>query len=250
MIELAQQTLASMVTNDHRTARILEKYNLDFCCKGKRTLEQACEDGKQALSEVLSELNALPLEQNSRNDSRFITLSADVLIGHIILHHHLYTWQTMPQIEHHLQKVAFKHGSRFPYMVEVYGLFNQLRTEMNDHLLKEEKQLFPAIKRLELYVQDPSVGPGDMQLIEEWINGLEEEHDEAGILMHAIRELTRNYQVPEGACTTFKLTLAELKEFEENLHQHVHLENHILFPKVLGLANQLEGRYSTTRTTE
>lgn len=239
MTDISRQTLAAMVAEDHRTARILEKYKLDYCCKGKRTLSQACEEGQLTLEDVVTELAALPAENKSLDKFRFAELSADLLTGHIILHHHLYTWQTMPQIEQHLYKVAFKHGSRYPYMVEVYSLFCKLRAEMSDHLLKEEKQLFPAIRRLELYLNDRSVGFGDMKVVEEWINGLESEHDEAGMLMHNIRELTRDYQIPEGACTTFRLALAELKEFEENLHQHVHLENHLLFPRVLELGVRL-----------
>lgn len=238
MSNISTQTLADMVTQDHRTARILEKYQLDYCCKGKRTLQQACEDGQLVLEEVVTALTALPGDESAGYKPKFKEVSADLLIGHIILHHHLYTWQTMPQIEQHLYKVAFKHGSRFPYMVEVYSLFCELRAEMNDHLLKEENQLFPAIKRLELFINDPTVGFGDMKVVEEWINGLENEHDKAGMLVHTIRQLTNNYQVPDGACTTFKLSLAELKEFEENLHQHVHLENHVLFPRVLELGGR------------
>lgn len=229
MTNLAEQSLASIVTANHQTAPVLEKYNLDFCCKGKRTLIQACTEKDLAVDSILKELESSVNMPAAGKD--FTEMNADQLIKHIILKHHFYVKQIMPVIEEHLTKVAFKHGDHFPYMKEVLELFTHLKNEMYMHLQKEEVILFPRIKELESLMQYNQQRPVDKNYIYGPVGVMESEHDEAGEIMYRIREITGNYEAPEGACTTFKLVLDELKAFEEDLHQHVHLENNLLFPK-------------------
>ena len=161
----------------------------------------------------------------------FTETNAEQLINHILVRHHFYVKQAMPLIYMHLEKVANKHGERFPYMKEVFRLFEIIQKEMNLHMHKEELVLFPRIKEVEqkLWI-NPSPGV-TANYIDGPIFEMETEHEHAGDILYKIRELTNNYSVPEGACTTFKVALAELKEFEDDLHEHVHLENNILFPK-------------------
>jgi regulator of cell morphogenesis and NO signaling len=127
--------------------------------------------------------------------------------------------------------VATQHGERFRYMKEVYLLFAELQEEMTQHMLKEEQLLFPRIRQLEAVV----VPNEPLAYYISPISIMEEEHNRAGEGMRRIRELTNNYFMPEGACTTFRLSLASLKAFEADLHQHVHLENYILFPRAVEL---------------
>ncbi len=228
MSNITEQTLASIVTAHHQTVPVLEKYNLDFCCKGKRTLAQACEEKGLSIGEILQELEATTTAEASAGS--FGDMNAEQLIQHILLRHHFYLKQSMPAILEHITKVATKHGERFPYMVQVFELFVQLRNEMNMHLHKEEVILFPRIKEVEALHHFQQKRGIDLNYIFGPVGVMEAEHDEAGEIMSRIRELTNNYQPPADACTTFKVTLAELKEFEEDLHQHVHLENNILFP--------------------
>ncbi len=227
MTNIAEQTLASIVTSHHQTVPVLEKYNLDFCCKGKRTLAQACTEKGLSIEAILQELELSTAQSNA---SDFSSMNAEQLIQHILLRHHFYVKQSMPTIQDHLVKVATKHGERFSYMYEVLNLFMHLRGEMSMHLQKEETILFPRIKEVESLHHFNQKRNIDANYIFGPVEVMEKEHDEAGDVLYKIRELTGNYSAPADACTTFKVCLAELKEFEEDLHQHVHLENNLLFP--------------------
>ena len=239
MENIAQQTLASIVTGNHQVVPVLEKYQLDFCCKGKRTLSEACLEKGLSVDTVLNELE-LFIPKEEKKKMHFNLMNAEQLISYILVHHHFYVKQSMPTIFGHLEKVATKHGVRFPEMVIVFQLFAAVREEMALHIQKEELVLFPRIKEVEkLYTNRQKT-----KLTAGYINGpvtvMEMEHEHAGELLEDIRRLTNNYTQPADACTTFKLSLAELKEFEEDLHRHVHLENHLLFPlakKMLKLVN-------------
>lgn len=229
MTNTAEQTLASIVTAHHQAVPVLEKYSLDFCCKGKRTLTEACNEKGLEVNDVLNELNA-SYSTGEKSKLPFTEMNAEQLISYILIHHHFYVKQSMPATINHLEKVAAKHGDRFPYMKEALALFIYLKNEMLLHMHKEEMIVFPHIKEIASvygYSQKRNFEEGYINVP---LGVLENEHDEAGEIMFNIRRLTNNYTPPEGACTTFKVSLAELKEFEEDLHQHVHLENNILFP--------------------
>jgi len=165
-------------------------------------------------------------------------MSAEQLISYILIHHHFYVKQSMPTILGHLEKVAAKHGDRYPYMVEVLQLFTAINEEMTLHMHKEEVILFPRIKEIEALV----AAGQSRNLSEGYISGpvevMEKEHDHAGEILYRIRELTNSYTEPADACTTFKVVLAELKAFEEDLHRHVHLENNLLFPNAEKMIQQ------------
>ena len=229
MTNLAEQTLATIVTNNHFTVPVLEKYNLDFCCKGKRTLTDACMEKGLSVETVAGELeNSLAALQS--NKMPFTEMTVDQLISYILIHHHFYVKQSMPTILGHLEKVAAKHGGHFPYMIEVLNLFKEIDAEMTLHMHKEEVMLFPRIKEIAALQdahQNRNVVAG---YIAAPIQVMEQEHDHAGNILYQIRALTNNYTPPAEACTTFQVCLAELKEFEEDLHRHVHLENNLLFP--------------------
>jgi regulator of cell morphogenesis and NO signaling len=220
----ASQTLAAIVSDHYQTAPLFEKFNLDFCCKGKQTLALACEQKGLDLNTVVQELEEL-VNDNPRKNIPFADMEAAQLIQYILIHHHFFVKQTVPQILGYLEKINAKHGDRFPQMSRVLNLFRQLSFELLSHMEKEEQVLFPAINALE---KDPSVAIKFKAVIEQMLA----EHHEAGDLMDQIRVLTLNYTPPEDTCTTFQLTLTMLKDFEANLHKHVHLENNHLFPIV------------------
>lgn len=229
MTNIAQQTLASIVTNNHATETVLEKYHLDFCCKGKRTLADACAENGLAVEQIAGELekSSGPVQNNKMP---FKEMTAEQLISYILINHHFYVRQNMPTITGHLEKVAAKHGERFPYMVEVFNIFKEIEAEMTAHMAKEETILFPRIKELEALNNINHSRKLSEGFVSAPIQVMEMEHEHAGDLLYRIRELTSTYTPPPGACTTFQVSLAELKEFEEDLHRHVHLENNLLFP--------------------
>ena len=229
MDDLSKKTLSQIVTDHYETARVFEKYRLDFCCKGKRSLVGACEEKEIPVEDVLADLyDVLSTEDQSSgyNDMTLAELSA-----YIVRVHHNYVKLNSPIILNYILKVATKHGDRFPYMKLVYELFAQLIEELSSHMLKEERVLFPRITLLELNASENTV----TSVLDEPIHVMKDEHEVAGQLTSEIKKLTNNYQAPEQACTTFRVALESLRAFEADLHKHVHLENNILFPKALTL---------------
>ena len=233
MNELLNKTISQIVTDYHQTAPVFEKYGIDFCCKGKRPLIDACAEKQLSKEEVLLELEHAIANETPGKD--FTKLSLTELADYIVQVHHTYVKFNMPQIFQYVSKVATKHGDRFPFMKEVYLLFAEVQNELSHHMLKEERILFPRIKQLEA----EGLTQGGIEFFQGPIDVMEAEHDRAGTIMQQIRQLTNNYIPPADACTTFRLSLASLQAFEADLHQHVHLENYILFPKTLQLFKKL-----------
>ncbi|HQX95808.1 MAG TPA: iron-sulfur cluster repair di-iron protein [Chitinophagaceae bacterium] len=228
---LASKTLAQIVTNNHKAASIFEKHHLDFCCKGKRTLEQACSESDIKIEEVIEQLE----KAGDTNDlkTNYNELSLAQLSEHIVSTHHNYVKNEMPALHGYLQKVASKHGDRHPEMNKVFQIFVAVKEEMEFHMQKEEMVLFPRIKDIENQIQEGKKVVVSSSYLQSPINMMEEEHDHAGSMLAEIRNLTNNYNPPADACTTYQLSFASLQAFELDLHRHVHLENNILFPKAL-----------------
>nr|MCU0322489.1 DUF542 domain-containing protein [Chitinophagaceae bacterium] len=210
MKNLAEQAVGLLVANNFKTASVFSKYQIDFCCGGKKTLIEACIQKGINVNEVINDLNLL---SKTNNDVMpFNEMSSSDLISYIIIHHHFYTKQHMPIILEHLQKVAFKHGEKFTYMPKVAQLFEALHVDMLQHMHKEETILFPAIKEL---AQQKTVDVyNSSNFILQIIENMEAEHTTAGDMLASIKELTNNFTPPEEACTTFRISLQELQDFE------------------------------------
>ena len=226
------RSIASLVLENHRIVPVLEKYSIDFCCRGKMSLEDACKDKGIDPAAVLKEMEAVGAGEKTKQ-MPFTEMTEAQLVNHIVTTHHYYVKNTMPVIAGHLDKIATKHGDSFPYMLRVKELFEIIYKEMDLHMKKEETILFPRIEEMEKSGGQTNLFPAG------YISGpiamMEHEHENAGDTLFEIRSLTHNYAVLPGACTTFRICLSELREFEEDLHQHVHLENNILFPRALQL---------------
>ncbi len=234
MEKIVQQSIASLVLENHRIVPILEKYNIDFCCRGKNNLLDACREKGIDPAEILSEINSVQNAECSRI-MPFTEMSLAQLVNHIIVKHHYYVKQAMPAILERLEKIVKKHGEHYAYMTEVKDLFETIRSELDPHMQKEELILFPRIVLIEKEHENGQKYEFPENYISGPISMMHMEHEIAGDLMFEIRSLTNKYSIPPGACNTFQVCMAELKEFEEDLHQHVHLENNILFPKALQL---------------
>ncbi len=242
MNELSNLSLAQIVTGDHRTAAVFEKYHLDFCCKGKRSLKQACAEQNIAIDDLLNELHNL--SSNAVNGDRasfpFDKLGLPQLADYIVSTHHDYVKKEMPQLFAYMQKVASKHGGRHPELFKIFDLVATLKEELELHMQKEEDVLFPRIKEIEKKALEPEESARfNISSLRGPVTMMEQEHDHAGSLMEEIRTLSNNYEVPADACTTYKLAYTSLQAFEIDLHQHVHLENNILFPKAMELMRSM-----------
>lgn len=228
MLQIEQQTLASIALSHHEYIPVLERYSLDFCCRGKETLAEACKKKKLAISIVINEM--MQSVKETKTQMPFTKMNADQLISYILIHHHFYVKNSVGTIQGHIEKIVTKHGDTFPYMHKVLKLFKEVIEELLPHMEKEEKILFPRIKEMAASLGQNQFTAFNQEFINAPIQMMETEHDNAGQLLFEIRKLTNQYTPPEDACTTHRVCLEELKAFEEDLHQHVHLENNILFP--------------------
>ncbi len=239
MNELLSKPLSQIVNEQHQTATVFEKYSLDYCCKGKRSLQQACSESHIPVEEVVAELQNIYAVKTNELDFNKIKLYQ--LADYIVYKHHNYVKKEMPQILSYLEKVASKHGNRHNELYKISELFVELSNEMTHHMHDEETILFPRIKQLEQYGFEPI--PYDIKYFEYLqlpIIDMSDEHEIAGSIMAEIKKLTNNYSAPADACTTYKLLFASLQAFEIDLHHHVNLENSILFPKALSLEKELK----------
>lgn len=228
-------TLSQIVSKNFRAAGIFEKYSLDFCCRGNKSLSDACIEKNLIEEEILTELQNTEISSYS-SFLRTAGWELDFLVDYIINNHHNYVRNSIPSILTYAEKVAMKHGENHPETIEIHSIFLRVSKDLKQHLMKEEEILFPFIKYLvktekqKLKTERPYFGT-----LSNPINMMEAEHIIAGDSMSQIRKLTNNFNPPEEVCTTFKTYFNELKEFEEDLHQHVHLENYLLFPRAIEL---------------
>jgi regulator of cell morphogenesis and NO signaling len=238
MNDFINQTLSEIATKQNNAIHIFEKYNLDYCCRGKYTLQKACEEKNVDITIILNELQSI----SSSNDAvqmPFVEMTAEQLINYILVYHHYYIKQIAPKIEYHLVKLCEKHRKHFAWIEEACEIFYQLKNELLQHIQKEEMVLFPRIKKAEeCYRQNGN--KNEIKNISAAVMILENEHAQASALMKKLKSITNNYTPAPNACTAHCLTLTGLKEFEENLHQHVHLENNILFPAAMKMYNEAE----------
>jgi regulator of cell morphogenesis and NO signaling len=235
---LTEKTLAEFVTHNIRSAIIFEEAGLDFCCKGKRSLKNACEEKNIDPQKIVNELTNL--SDNSNGTQNVNDWQLDFLVDYIINNHHQYVRRMIPVISLHADKVASVHGKNHPETLKIADLYLEVREELESHMMKEERILFPQIKQMVLTQKENSqFFPPPFGTIQNPIRMMENEHTSAGDALSQIRELSKNYTHPEDACNTFKALYSELKEFEEDLHKHIHLENNILFPKSIELEKSL-----------
>ena len=238
---LSSLSLAQIVNTNHQAASIFEKYHLDFCCKGKRSLEQACSEQQLTVSQITEELENIFSNKSARTVIDFDKMNLAQLCDYIVQTHHAYVKKEMPQIYAYLQKVSSKHGERHPELCEIFRFFSAVKEDMEDHMRKEELVLFPRIKELQRLADDENA---HLQLTIGYLQSpiivMEQEHDHAGRVLNDIRIFSNDYTPPQDACTTYRLSFAALKAFELDLHQHVHLENNILFPKAIQIFKDLQ----------
>jgi regulator of cell morphogenesis and NO signaling len=228
MKNIEEASLKNIALDHFEFIPILEKYSLDFCCRGKKTLKEACIENNVSLESILAEINEVGIP--IKVQMPFNEMSAEELISYILIHHHFYVKNAIPTILNHLEKVVNKHGEKYPQMIKVLALFNAVSDELMPHMQKEEQILFPRIKIIFGTDENAIASQKVIGFIDGPISVMEIEHEKAGDLLFEIRKITHQYKAPETACTTHRVCLEELKAFEEDLHQHVHLENNILFP--------------------
>jgi regulator of cell morphogenesis and NO signaling len=228
-------TIRDIVAEDFRAAAVFQRHGLDFCCRGDRSVVDACHEKGLDAAAVLAEIEGACSAPENRTP-RFASWDVPTLISYIVDNHHQYVRRAIPTLLAHTEKIASVHGERHPELSEIARVFAGVADEMMSHMFKEERILFPFIQSLHQAAQQKrAVPPSPFGTVGNPIHMMEAEHESAGNAMERIRELSDGYRPPEDACTTYRVSLQELKAFEEDLHAHVHLENNILFPRAIEL---------------
>jgi regulator of cell morphogenesis and NO signaling len=213
--------------------RLFERLGIDYCCGGGKSLSEACVNAKLAVDEVLHDLAD---ERPEKSSSDWTQASLSDLVDHIISRHHVYVKQELPRIAQLLEKVAGKHSEKYPELKELKTLFRAVNQELSSHLMKEETVLFPYVVELERMLQESQrLRPPMFGSVKNPIHMMELEHDSAGDVLKQMREVTGGFTPPENGCFSFQTLYQGLQEFEADLHQHIHLENNILFPRAIAL---------------
>lgn len=239
MENIKRQSVGQLVADDYRVAKVFENYKIDFCCSGGRSLEEVAREGNFDIDQLTQEI----LEAQKDKSEGFVDYESwpmDLLADYIVKTHHRYSEKQIPIIKAYLAKITDVHGDRHPELHEVKEIFNKVSGLMASHTKKEEIMVFPFIKKmLDAKENNTEFHNPKAKTVEDPVKMLEEEHDDQGDAFKKMVELTDDFTPPADACNTYNVTFGLLKELQQDLFKHIHLENNILFPKALKLEKEL-----------
>ena len=234
MNSFATRTVRDLALEIPGATRVFEKSGIDYCCGGQRSLADACAKAEVTIEEVMKSLELANDSHSAAEEPNFLAATLADLIDHIVAKHHLFTSNEIERLRGLMNKVCEVHGQNHPELETLRTLFETLGLELGPHMMKEERVLFPYVKGMEAAVREerlimtPPFGtvanPVRMMMLE---------HDSAGELLKQMRRLTSDYSAPSDACISYQTLYQALDAFEKDLHQHIHLENNILFPRAV-----------------
>lgn len=235
-----EKTVREIALERAGATRVFEKMGIDYCCGGNQPLERACRVANLDIDQVLKSLDAAETASHSEeNDRDWQAGSLGELVAHIKNTHHKYTREEISRLGPLFEKVCSKHGENHPELGRMQLIFQSLAQELNIHMMKEEMVLFPYVVRMEeAVIQKEPVVPAPFGTVQNPVTMMEHEHDSAGEALRQLREASSGYTAPADACVSFQTLFKALAAFEANLHQHIHLENNVLFPRAI----EMEGR--------
>jgi regulator of cell morphogenesis and NO signaling len=229
------QTVREIALEQPTSIRVFEQFGIDYCCGGRKPLSEACTAGNLEVDAVLAALEAAA-QAPAENTENWAGKSLGDLSSYIVATHHAYVKRELPRLALLAEKVVNRHGSTKTELPVIAATLAQLDEELTHHLAKEEAVLFPYIAGLEESIVSGMPKPRScFGTVANPIAMMTQEHDAAGALLAEIRNLSANFATPPDACPTFHAFYDGLKEFEQDLHQHIHLENNVLFPRVMDL---------------
>ena len=228
------------VAQHPQTARVFESFKLDYCCGGNKSLEQACRERHVEPKSVLAQLE-VAVEKDKPLGENWYDAPLSELCDHIEKTHHMYLRNELPRLTELVAKVVAAHADRYPELNEVEWVLTQLRQELEPHMMKEERVLFPAIRQME---RSSTVRDYPFGSFANPVACMEHEHNSAGEALARLRELTDDYEPPSDACQTYRVMLSALAQLESDMHQHVHKENNILFPRAVRMEADRKGAKS------
>lgn len=224
-----------------QSTRLFEKLKIDYCCGGNKPLAEACAAAGVAVDNVMEMLAEVTGSTSKiEGEPNFQNASLPQLITHIVDTHHVFTKSEMERLEALADKVLAAHGGNHPELIHLDELITRLCADLKPHMFKEEQVLFPYIVATAEAAEQKRAAPfAPFGTVNNPIRLMMREHDSAGEILRELRALTSDYKVPADACISYRTLYETLENFEKDLHQHIHLENNILFPKALALENAL-----------
>lgn len=234
-----EKTIGETVAQDYRTAAVFENYGIDFCCGGSQTIDEACKTKGISKDVLLSSLeNATKSDSSGTTD--YNAWPIDLLTDYIEKKHHRYIEEKTPLIKQYLDKICTVHGKQHPQLFQIRDLFFQSAADLAAHMKKEELILFPFVRKMAgAQHRKQSLSAPHFGTVQHPIQMMKHEHDSEGDIFKKIADLSNNYTPPANGCNTYKTAFSMLKEFEKDLHTHIHLENNILFPKSIEMEKEL-----------
>lgn len=229
----ATKTVRDLAVELPGATRVFEKLGIDYCCGGGKSLADACASAKQPLESVMDSLQkAIAESQRASTMTDWAQARLAALITHIIEKHHAYTREELQRLEPLLAKVCKVHGQNHPELLQIQRLFGGLEQELTMHMMKEEQILFPYIVQMEEAVERGRPAPvSPFGTVQNPIRMMMMEHDSAGDALKQMRDLSGGFTAPADGCISYQTLYRALLDLEADLHQHIHLENNILFPR-------------------
>ena len=241
-MDLTNTTIGEIVRADYRTSDVFKKYGIDFCCGGGKSIAAVCEEQQLDANAIIEEIKKTASTAKSSDSALpYDEWPLDLLANYVQKIHHGYVEKAIPVLTAYLDKIAQVHGDRHPELYEIKSLYTETAGELTKHMKKEELMVFPYVQKL---IQLEGAGAKELPTpafgsIAELIDNMEEDHEAEGDRFRKIAALSNNYTPPQDACNTYMVAFQKLREFEEDLHLHIHLENNILFPKSKALEKSI-----------
>lgn len=238
----AKSNVGEVVRFNFRTASVFQANNIDYCCGGNKSIAEACKESGTDSGKLIAELRSTA--ESSDPDTEYInSLSLSELSDYIIRRHHSYVRNKIPFLKGGLDRICEVHGSAHPELFRIRELFNESAGDLTAHLQKEEIVLFPYIQQMEASIRTGSQ-PGKPRFgsVANPVEMMMADHETEGQRFDTIASISNKYALPGDACNTYRATINGLKDFEADLHRHIHLENNILFPKAVEMEAGLTGK--------
>jgi len=229
------RTVRELVLENPEATCVLEKVGIDYCCGGGKSLEEACAAANLSVDEVIDSLELAEEQARAQQkDRNWQRESLADLVAHINSTHHKYTREEIARLGPLFDKVVSVHGQNHSELQHVRAAFRGLAQELTMHMMKEEAVLFPYIVRMEeAVIQKEPVLPPPFGSVQNPVAMMMHEHDSAGDALRAMRQASSEYTAPRDACISYQTLYKALADFEKDLHQHIHLENNIVFPRAI-----------------
>ncbi|MDR2234009.1 MAG: iron-sulfur cluster repair di-iron protein [Tannerella sp.] len=232
-------TIGEIIAKDFRTSAVFTKYGIDFCCGGDKELQAACAEHSVDPAALQKDIDEVTQTPNTETD--FKSWPLDELIDYVEKTYHSYIKEKSPLLLQYLKKIYEVHGSNHPELGEIYGLYSHSANDLGQHLMKEERVLFPLIRDI-VKAKETGQPLRAMMSVQNPVMGMMSEHVVEGDRFHQMSELSSGYTVPADGCNTYRAAYGLLCEFEQKLHEHIAIENNILFPRAVEEEKALMGR--------